>query len=125
MEGGETRTGLDIDNNCYYTGAHAPVFTVSGVDTYNYAEWQAEGHDASSVNSDPLMTDPASDDFTTPYNSPCIDAGAVVGLTEDYLGLKIRHAPDIGIHENQTNALFHSVIVTLRIIENIGGLLWP
>ena len=38
--------------------------------------------------------------------SLCIDAGVDVGLTVDYEGKAIRHAPDIGAYENQTNAVF-------------------
>jgi len=110
MEGGETRTRLDIDNNCYYTGANSCVFTISGVDTYTFAQWQAEGYDASAVNSDPLMADPGNDDFTLQVGSPCINRGTFVGLILDYLGLPvpIGHRPDIGAYEHKNGgAVIH------------------
>jgi len=58
------------------------------------------------ISSDPLMIDPANGDFKLNPHSPCVNAGTDVSLTEDYEGLKIRHAPDIGAYENQANALF-------------------
>jgi hypothetical protein len=47
----------------------------------NWSEWQGAGYDANGLYTDPLMTNPASDDFTLKANSPCIDAGADLGAT--------------------------------------------
>ena len=55
---------------------------------------------------DPLFVDVASDDFRLLMASPCINAGTDVGLTRDYRGRSIRHAPDIGAYEDPTNAIF-------------------
>jgi len=52
------------------------------------------------------MIDPANGDFRLNPHSPCINAGTAVGFLIDFLGLMIRHAPDIGAHENQSNAIF-------------------
>jgi len=95
--------------NCF--GAEASNFIEWGEDTYKstYDAWEtAYGGSTHSVKSDPLMTDPANDNFKLNPHSPCVNAGTDVSLTEDYEGLKIRHAPDIGAHENQANVLFFS-----------------
>ena len=119
-------TNKTIDNNlwhvdsgvvCYVddqTGGDGPGFTE--------AEWSSykteSGFDANSPTpSDPLMTDPGNDDFTLNPHSLCVNAGTAVGLTQDYLGLKIRHAPDIGAYENQTNAIFHQALLIMRVLE--------
>jgi len=76
MDGGETRTGLDIDYNLYYTGANTPVFTISGVNTYNFAEWQALSNDTNSpAMADSLFTNAGGDDFTLKPGSPCRHGG--------------------------------------------------
>jgi hypothetical protein len=50
-------------------------------------------------NTNPLMTNPAGLDFTLTSTSPAINAGAIVGLTTDYLGNPIVGIPDIGAYE--------------------------
>jgi len=101
MEGGETRTGLDINYNCFYTGVNAPKFTISGVADYNFAQWQALGNDVNSVNADPKFVSIVTPDFTPQPISPCINAGTNVGLTQDYAGTSVPQgsAPDIGAYE--------------------------
>jgi len=50
----------------------------------NLADWRtATSQDANSLNSDPLFTDAANDDFTLKRTSPCIDAGVDLGATYD------------------------------------------
>jgi len=94
-----------FDNNCYYyanqEGSHRPVR--DHTDTYiTLAAWQtASGGDANSIDSDPLMTDPANGDFTLQVGSPCINTGTDVGLTEDYAGNPVDANPDIGAYEYQ------------------------
>ena len=60
---------------------------------------------------DPLMTDPANDDFTLQFGSPCMNMGVHLGLFLDYAGLPvpIGHRPDIGAYEHKdgSNAVFH------------------
>lgn len=113
-----SEAGIDINYNSYYPDG-AAQFDWLGTD-YTFANWLTNsGQDANSLIADPLMTDPAGGDFTLSYASPCINKGTAVGLTEDYLGIKIRHAPDIGAYENQTNVIFSQASVILRIIENI------
>lgn len=81
-------------------------FHYDGTD-YNWADWKTQsGGDANSINSDPNMIDPANNNFRLLMASLCINAGTDVSFTIDYEGKGIRHAPDIGAHENQTNAVF-------------------
>jgi len=84
LEGGETLTDVEIDYNLYYTGANTPVFNESGVSTYNFTEWQAEGWDTNSpAMADPLFTDAGSDDFTLQLASPAINNGEDLGDSQD------------------------------------------
>jgi len=101
-------------HNCF--GAEAADFVKWGAATPDtYDVWEtAYGSSTYSVEVDPLMTNPGGDDFTLNPHSPCVNAGTDVSLTEDYQGLKIRHAPDIGAHENQANAIFMSMIRFMR-----------
>ena len=55
---------------------------------------------------DPKFIDAANGNFRLNPHSLCVNAGTAVGFLIDYLGLMIRHAPDIGAHENQSNAIF-------------------
>jgi len=110
------------DYNCLYPKTQTldavvdPVaYDLDGDTFYTLADWvTAKSQEANSIDSAHLMTDPANDDFTLNPHSPCINAGADVGLTEDYQGLKIRHAPDIGAHENQANAIFMAMLRYMR-----------
>jgi len=101
-----------FDNNRYYFDSVIVELDgqVAAVDSVGktLAEWQAlEGSpDANSTHGDPHMIDPANGDFRLNPHSLCVNAGTAVGLLVDYLGLMIRHAPDIGAHENQSNAIF-------------------
>ena len=88
---------FNVDNNCtrygdfYYDGAWR-----------NFAYWQGTaGFDTNGLNADPLMTNPAGDDFTLQVGSPCINAGVGVGLTRDYAGNPVGALPDIGAYEHQ------------------------
>lgn len=115
-------TNSDFDYNLYFIGCTDPQidkFKV-GVSSYNFSEWQSTfSQDANSLFFDPQVIDVANDDFILLMASPCIDKGTDVGLTEDYQGLKIRHAPDIGAYENQTNALFSPAArLFRRLYEN-------
>jgi len=105
---GTNGSGNVYTYNCF--GAESADFIKWGATEYStYDTWEtAYGSGTNSVEADPLMTDPANDNFHLNPHSPCVNAGTSVSLTEDYEGLKIRHAPDIGAYENQTNVLFFS-----------------
>lgn len=100
VEAGEVITS---DYNCFYRAANLKWYW-QGVEKTSFADWKtASSQDANSINSDPLMTDPANGDFTLQIGSPCIDAGTDVGLTTDYAGIQWPFpkgsAPDIGAYE--------------------------
>jgi len=98
--GATSQTGNDTDHNCFYGGSATP-FKI-GASSYNFADYKTQSsQDANSLNTDPLMIDPANGDFRIPTNSPCKDAGTDVSLTKDYLGITIPQgpAPDIGAYE--------------------------
>jgi len=104
-------SGNTFDYNCYYDSDSDFTFYVEDDGGYKtFAEWKiyAGVSETNSQESDPLMIDPANDNFKLNPHSPCVNAGTDVSLTDDYEGLKIRHAPDIGAHENQANVLFFS-----------------
>lgn len=92
-----------IDNNCYYSsGNYNNAWHWNATDYDTFAAWKTgSSQDANSVNSDPLMTDPANGDFTLQATSPCVDAGTNVSLTRDYAGDPVpQGVTDIGAYEN-------------------------
>lgn len=102
LDGGETN--FVSDNNCFDASAGTD-FHWRGTD-YNFADWKTQsGGDANSINVDPLMIDPANDDFKLAMNSPCIDVGTDVSLTEDYIGTTVPYptggTQDMGAYENE------------------------
>ncbi len=69
-------------------------------------QWQSYSgniYDQQTLNSNPLFTDQASNDFTLQSISPAINAGTPVGLTTDYAGNPVPSGalPDIGAYEFQ------------------------
>ena len=68
---------LDIDTNIWYKAAGNWYYDGSSGGA-TLATWNALSYVGTDLNADPLMTDPASDDFTLQITSPCIDAGIPV-----------------------------------------------
>lgn len=84
------------DYNCVYHSAGGTFMDWTGTD-YSWADWLTNSsQDANSLNSNPLFVDAANGDFYLKSNSPCIDAGTDVDLTEDYDGNTIIGSPNIG-----------------------------
>jgi len=100
-------TVAEAENNSYYRSDG----TASWLDYQGtfYSKTQiddgtvfaAKGTDGDSITGDPLMIDPANDNFHLQSGSPCINAGVAVGLTQDYDGshVPMGSAPDIGAFE--------------------------
>jgi len=114
---GTNGSGNVYEYNCL--GAESANFIqwAAGVYKSTYDDWEtAYGSSTNSVEADPSMTDPANADFTLLMASPCIDKGTSVGLSVDYEGKQLRHAPDMGAYENQTNVLFASIFLNALIL---------
>ena len=74
-----------LDFNAYYPEAANHYFMWRG-DTYDasLALWQTRsGQGASSIVTNPLLTDPANEDFTLQAGSPCIETGRHLTVTTD------------------------------------------
>ena len=108
-------SGNVYDHNCL--GAEGDIVTHLvewGAGNYDdtYDDWEtAYGVTTSSVESDPLMTDPANGDFTLQSGSPAIDAGALLSIHvdgwTDYAGATRIYGqlPDIGAYEREQETL--------------------
>ncbi len=92
--------GLDVSNNIWYTSAtNWYYWNASGGN--NLSTWNALVGVGTNLNSNPLMTEPISGNFSIKGTSPCRDAGTGVGLSQDYAGNSIVETPDIGAYEYQ------------------------
>jgi len=91
-----------VDNNIWQDKGTETMISFAGTTYANLADWQAaSGQDTHSSTADPLWVNPAGLDFHLQSSSPAIDAGADVGLTEDFEGQPVPQgsAPDIGAYE--------------------------
>jgi len=96
-------TGHTVSNNCLYDSDSSSVVWIEDDSAYRTVAYCDTNYAAfsSNVGSDPLMTDPANDDFTLQITSPCLNAGTNVSLTTDYAGNSVGVLPDIGAYEHQ------------------------
>jgi uncharacterized repeat protein (TIGR02059 family) len=100
-------------NNLFYKQGVTDLVNFKG-SLYTVAGFNARNGTNSDViqnniTGDPLFVNVANGDFHLQSNSPCINAGVDVGLTEDYEGNPIIGVPDIGAYE-------HSSIPTSPVI---------
>ena len=92
IEGGVSIDHLSIENNLFYqNGNDNDVWLLGAVPT-NYVN-------QNNLKSNPLFI--SSSDFHLQNESPCINTGIDIGLTEDYEGNPIIGVPDIGAYEKQ------------------------
>jgi parallel beta-helix repeat protein len=87
--------------NLFYTGSIGK-FQWNGTDYNNFDAWKINsGQDMNSFADDPLFVDIHTYDFHLTADSPCIDAGTDVGITQDFEGNPVPSgvAPDIGAYE--------------------------
>jgi hypothetical protein len=82
-------------NNCYYR-ASGTVINNNGT-TYDLAH--VTDFEATAIAADPKFDSIVLDDYDIQSDSPCINAGVNVGLTEDYEHNPIVGLPDIGAYE--------------------------
>jgi len=98
------------DNNCYYNSV-GTVYAQTQAGSYHSDDFAAyktaTGWETSGLWENPLFVTPGSD-FMLQSGSPCVDAGADVGLTTDILGVAVPQgsAPDIGAYERAPEDLF-------------------
>jgi len=89
-----------FDNNLYYPdAAEAFYLDVFGV---GFEAWQsATGQDMASLSAAPLFVDAPGGNFALQAGSPCVDAGADMGLSRDFGGTPVPQgeAVDIGAYE--------------------------
>ncbi len=107
-----------LDNNCYFQpNSTDPLVLVANGATdatsaYTFAEFadyqtNLAPHDANSIAADPLFVNVTSAaDLSLTAASPCINAGADVGLTIDFAGNPILGIPDMGAYEFQADPIF-------------------
>lgn len=89
------------DDNCYYNPSKTNLIQYLDLGAGNLSWWQGRGFDLNGMNRDPLFISLANRDFHLQSSSPCIDAGADVGLTQDFDGTSVpqNQIPDIGAFE--------------------------
>ncbi|MCK4819902.1 right-handed parallel beta-helix repeat-containing protein, partial [bacterium] len=97
-------TSRDISNGAFTVMTGGFNCLMNDASVWNAGTYNGAADDLYST--DPKFVDAANDDFRLLMASPCINAGTDVGLTTDYRGRSIRHAPDIGAYEDPTNVLF-------------------
>ena len=94
------KNALTIDNNCFYQPTGTCIWWQNTSYTQaQFAAYQsATGKDNSSIAANPLLV--SGTDYHLQTGSPCINAGAAVGLTTDIAGSQIAGLPDIGAFEH-------------------------
>jgi parallel beta-helix repeat protein len=99
---GARGSGNVYEYNCL--GIETPGFIEwgAGIPISNYRAWETSyGKSTYSVKGDPLLTDPSNGNFSIGSGSPCIDSGANVGVSVDYVGTTVPRGSgtDIGAFE--------------------------
>jgi hypothetical protein len=104
---GETRPpdydSFVFDNNIYnLTSSSDSKIIYYDHGNYNFSQFQTiYGQETNGLTGNPLFIDPENENFHLQSTSPCINAGADLGLTQDFAGVSIPQglAPDIGPYE--------------------------
>jgi parallel beta-helix repeat protein len=92
-------------NSYYDSGAgnlvlwNGTTYTVANISTF----------EATCIKTDPLMTLPASGNFTLQGTSPCVNKGTAVGLVTDYVLATVPYGtyPDIGAYEYSASRSYY------------------
>ncbi|KKL72840.1 hypothetical protein LCGC14_2080900, partial [marine sediment metagenome] len=90
---------LVMDNNVWWPqGVNAFSYNSSNYNTLvDYKNGTSQG--INSIAQDPLFIDAGNNDFYLLSDSPCMNAGVDVGLSEDFDGKVISNPPEIGAYE--------------------------
>jgi PKD repeat protein len=104
-----------IDNNCWDENYG---FSINR-SYLSLSQWQARGYDINCLYQDANLTNPTDYDFSLRSNSPCIDAGVDVGLSQDYYDVSVPQGyyPDIGACEYTAN---NPLTASIDASENSG-----
>jgi len=100
------QTNFTSDYNCIHHSAGGNFMNWRGKN-YDWTNWISNsGQDINSLNSNPLFVNATNNDFHLQANSPCIDVGVDVSLSQDYEGNPVPQGNgiDIGALEYQGNA---------------------
>ena len=109
------------DNNCWYMSAGgSAVYANVGGTSYHYDDFAAyktaTGWDTNGLWEDSKFINAGgttAEDYKLAVDSPCINAGVDVSLTEDYWGNPIVGLPDIGAHEYPATAWIPKIIMVM------------
>jgi len=117
IEGGGANDGLEGTGNVYENNMFHPVTTNSmrwDAAQSTVAAWESasSGAAVNNIDGDPLFSVPANNNFRLQRESPAIDAGVDVSLTQDYEGNSLVGLPDIGAYE-------YAVGITKPIAANL------
>lgn len=96
-------TGSDINFNTYYPDTGSKFLWSQG--NYNFAGWKAStAQDSASKVGDPKFIDISNQNFHLGSDSPCIDAGTNLNLTQDFDGNTVPFGSgvDTGAYEFQS-----------------------
>jgi hypothetical protein len=109
-------------NNCYYGSTKAKPFSWDSggppKDDHNWMEWRGHNLEPGSLNADPNFVSASTPDFHLLSNSPCINAGADVGLTSDHDGKgKYSESWDIGAYEWRPSSALSPLFKLRRIAD--------
>jgi len=97
----QAQSRAESDYNLFYAGSIGK-FQWNGTDYNNFDAWKINsGQDMNSFADDPLFVDIHTYDFHLTADSPGIDEGTDVGITQDFEGNPVPSgiAPDIGAYE--------------------------
>ncbi|MFX0210562.1 MAG: choice-of-anchor Q domain-containing protein, partial [Candidatus Hodarchaeota archaeon] len=96
-----SEVNLVANNNLWFrTDGDVVVWLGTGYTAATFADYQnVSGQDSNSIVDDPLFVDVNNNDYRLESNSPAIDAGTDIGLSQDITGKSIVGLPDIGAYE--------------------------
>lgn len=97
---------LVSSNNCWYNFSAASdfmqyIYEEQANLSLTWSAWQDKGFDSGSFYQDPGFVNPVVGDFSLKPDSPCIDAGADIGIAKDFAGVQVPQGgkTDMGIKE--------------------------
>jgi len=113
-------THLYINNNLYYTaGGQSDRWRIRGTSYDTFNKWKSLGFDSEGLYANPIFKNYSNEDYSLQPNSPAINSGVNVGLSNDYLDNQIIGLPDIGAYEYQEST--SSSVLKLNVKVYLAG----